>query len=445
MKPRKGSHVPARLAGVMLLSCAFPPGACAGLIDADPASYRERLRTLAPGDTLRLAPGEYAGGLPVHGLSGGPGNPIVIRGPARGAPAIFVARPGHNTVSIIDSRYVEIRDLVLEGRGVPVDAVKCEGHARWAHHITLENLLVLGHGNNQQTVGISTKCPAWDWTIRGNTILGAGTGMYLGDSDGSAPFVAGRIEYNVIIDSLGYNLQVKHQKPRPLLPGMPEGPSVTVIRHNVFAKPRAGSAESARPNVLVGHFPLEGPGREDRYAIYGNFFYENLHEALFQGEGNVALYSNLFVNRHGDGIHIQPHNDVPRRIEIAFNTVLAAGTGIRVLRKAEAAPSPRQAVRANAVFAASPIDAQDAAGNFTAAMAESARYLNRPNADPGGLDLYPKRELPVREDRDGPRLGEAPEGDLDFDGLPRPPASVGAYAPGRGHPRWLPRLERKPR
>ena len=75
--------------------------------------------------------------------------------------------------------------------------------------------------------------------------------------------------------------------------------------------------------MLVGHFPREGRGAEDNYAVYGNFFYQNRHEALFQGEGNVALYANVFVNEHGDGVRIQPHNDVPRRIVIAFNTVLA--------------------------------------------------------------------------------------------------------------------------
>ena len=32
-----------------------------------------------------------------------------------------------------------------------------EGHADWAHHITLDGLRVRGHGNNQQTVGIKTE------------------------------------------------------------------------------------------------------------------------------------------------------------------------------------------------------------------------------------------------------------------------------------------------
>ena len=114
---------------------------------------------------------------------------------------------------------------------------------------------------------------------------------------------------------------------------MPTARSVTVIRDNVFAKPEGGTAEAPRPNVLVGHFPLEGAGHDDQYVVYGNFFYQNRLESLFQGEGNVAIYGNLFVNAHGDGIRIQPHNDIPRRIDIAFNTVLARNTGSRSCRR----------------------------------------------------------------------------------------------------------------
>ncbi len=271
--------------------------------EAAPGDYRETVKKLRAGDTLRFAPGEYRDGLPIMGLAGRPGRPIVISGPSEGPPATFVAQAGQNTVSIVDSSHVVIRHLHLEGNNLPVDAVKAEGHAHWAHHITLEDLVIRGHGNNQQTVAISTKCPAWNWVIRGVTIVGAGTGMYLGNSDGSAPFVAGLIERSLVVDSIGYNLEIKHQATRPDLPDMPRKPSITIIRHNVFAKPNAGLANSARPNVLVGHFPRTGPGVEDTYAIYGNFFYQNRHEALFQGEGNVALYANVFVNEPLPGHH----------------------------------------------------------------------------------------------------------------------------------------------
>ena len=90
-------------------------------------------------------------------------------------------------------------------------------------------------------VVISTKCPAWGWVIRDNEIIGAGAGIYLGDSDGSDPFIAGLIEHYPVVDTLGYNLQVEHQISNPDITGIPEGQNVTIIHHNVFSKAGGGS------------------------------------------------------------------------------------------------------------------------------------------------------------------------------------------------------------
>jgi hypothetical protein len=415
----------------------------AAVYQASPETYRSLLARLHAGDTLVLAAGEYRDGLPAHRLSGVPDEPIIISGPERGPPATFFARPGHNTVSIVDSHHLVIRSLVLEGNNIAVDAVKAERQSRAAHHVTLEKLTIRGHGNNQQTVGISTKCPAWNWVIREVTIVGAGTGMYLGDSDGSAPFVAGLIERNLIVDTIGYNLQIKHQAPRPDIPGMPEGRSMTIIRHNVFAKPDAGLADSARPNVLVGHFPREGRGAEDDYAIHGNFFYQNRNEALFQGEGNVALYGNLFVNAHGDAVRIQPHNDIPRRVTVAFNTVLAKGAGIVVAQKPDA-PRFRQDVFANAVFAGVPLSGAQGLRNLVATLDEASAYLSRPFAPPGELDLRPTWNWAATIPAEALPETPLPDRGQDFDGRPRAANAIGAYADFDTRPGWLPRLERKP-
>lgn len=413
----------------------------ASTYEATPANYRRLLRELRPGDTLALAPGRYADGLPLHNVAGSDGQPITIAGPAQGAPALFVAEPGRNTVSIVDSHDVVVKNLVLDGRDLPVDGVKCEGHARYAHHITLENLVIRRHGNNQQTVGISTKCPAWDWVIRGNTIAGAGTGMYLGDSNGTAPFVAGLIERNLVVDTIGYNLQIKHQIRRPDIEGLPRM-SVTTIRHNVFSKAAGGSLDLARPNVLVGHFPPFGDGVDDRYAIYGNFFYANKYEALFQGEGNIALYGNLFVNPYGDAIHIQPHNDVPKRVDIAFNTVLAERTGILVLPGAGWA-TYRQTVVGNLVFAAAPLFGGAQAGNFTGALADAVRYLVHPFGYPGEIDLTPRAEV-TSYDAVAPNPARLADWDRDFNGQPRIPGAIGAYSTAGPNSAWRPALSLMP-
>src|SRR4029077_17423609 len=124
---------------------------------------------------------------------------------------------------------------------------------------------------------------------------------------------------------------IKHQRARPRIDGMPEEKRVTIIRRNVFTKSANSSGgQMGRPSLLVGPWPHSGPGAEDTYAIYGNFFYQNPSEALFQGEGNIAFYGNVLVNTFGDAINIQPHNSVPRRIDLFHNTVLAANNGIKV-------------------------------------------------------------------------------------------------------------------
>jgi nitrous oxidase accessory protein NosD len=210
--------------------------AYATIYSADPRSYIERLAQLKPGDRLQLAPGTYRDGLSINGIHGSDEQPIVIEGSTSGAPTVFQGVSGHNTVSLRNASFVVIKNLILDGGGLDVDGVKAEHGGGVVHHITLEGLTIIGHGDDQQTVGISTKTPAANWTIRNNLIVGAGTGMYLGDSDGSAPFISGLIESNVIVDTLGYNLQIKQQQTRPFLSQLPTTAQRTVIRGNIFSK-----------------------------------------------------------------------------------------------------------------------------------------------------------------------------------------------------------------
>ena len=84
----------------------------------------------------------------------------------------------------------------------------------------------------------------------------------------------------LIQDTTGYNMEIKFQLPRPSVPGMPKGPSSTIIRNNVFIKGDQPSPDGDRPNVLVGGFPDSGPGSNDLYEIYGNFFDHNPRQSL---------------------------------------------------------------------------------------------------------------------------------------------------------------------
>lgn len=375
------------LGGVIAVAVLLthPSTGGAAVYVADPSSYVRLLALLRPGDELALKAGVYLRGLALRGIHGTPDQPITISGPARGGTALLMGRPGANTISLADASYVTLRDLRLDGRQLDADAVKAERGNHDVHHVTLERLTIVNHGAMQGVVGISTKCPAWGWVIRNNVIIGAGTGLYLGDSDGSAPFFAGVIEGNVIVDTIGYNLQIKHQVARPILGNAIRGPSATIIRNNVFAKTRnASTGDLARPNVLVGHFPLTGAGKDDHYVITGNVFYENATEALFQGEGNLDLENNVFLAGTGSAIVVQPHHDIPRRVLIADNFVAAAAQGILI---AGADPGAIQEVARNRVYAADPIRGgvlrENVTGNYEEAEPALAR-IARGGAPFGG-------------------------------------------------------------
>ncbi len=421
------------------------------IISADPGNYRSLLGGLQAGDTLQLASGIYDSGLPIIKLNGDPGNPIIITGPTSGAPAVLLGDILHNTVQINNSSYVTVRYLKLDGQQLPyVDAVNCGGAS---HHITIENLLIVNHGgssgpdtDHQLTVGINTKATAWDWVIRRNTIIGAGTGMYLGAPSGGEPFVRGLIEYNLIIDTLGYNIEIKHQNTRPLNLGLPTGDNKTVIRYNVFSKANNASVGGAwaRPNLLVGHWPLSGDGSNDVYEIYGNFFYQNPADALFQGEGNIAMYDNLLVNRSGSAINIRPHNDMPRRINVFHNTIVATDTGIRVTG---ADSTVAQWVTGNAVFAPTPISSNSGVtvkDNVTAAYSIAVNYLVDPHVVLGSLDLSPVANVLRGVAIDMTVLQGFGNAKLDFNGAARDGVLRGAYGSDVKNTGWVPKLELRP-
>lgn len=422
---------------------------CAGTVaqrtfNADPGSYLSLLPGLVAGDRLVLAAGSYPSGLPLANKNGAPANCIVIEGPAVGPSARFTGRDCCNTVSISDSSYLVIRNLELDGQGLAGDGVKAEGTAQWAHHITIENLYIHGHGADQAIVGISTKCPTWNWVIRGNVIEGAGTGLYLGNSTGEDEFAHGLVEFNLVRDTLGYNMQIKHQNGRATAFGSPPN-GRTIIRHNVFSKAQNGATgPNARPNLLVGHWPLTGAGSNDVYEIYGNFFHQNPTEALFQGEGNLAFYANLLLNDFGPAVNVQPHMDLPRLIRVFGNTVVATDTGIRVTG---GDPGYTQRVVGNAVFAGTPLSGGTQIDNLAGAYANAPGSLNNPFGAIAGatnrLDLYPLPGALLGNPIDRSGLSLYDDWDRDFSGNVQGGSRRGAYAGDGQNPGWMLALERK--
>ena len=421
----------------------------ARFITATPDDYTGFLSSLVAGDTLLLVGGVYTQDLVLRDLNGTAANPIVITGQTAPQATVFSARSCCNTVSITRCSYLVIKDLQLNGNMAFVDAVKAEGTAdNWAHHITLERLLIVGYGADQQSVGISTKCPAWDWTIRKNIIIDAGTGLYLGNSDGTKPFVNGLIEDNLVMNTIGYNMEIKHQRDgeRELLPGTAVD-GRTIIRRNVFCKELGASTGGmARPNVLLGAFPSTGPGAEDVYEVYGNFFYQNPNEALLQVTGNTALYANVFVNHFEPSgfraVYVTAQNGFqPRRIWVFHNTVWTANSsgGIRLYNPNTAYT---QYCHANAVFSASSVTGfPDAADNVTGAYADAASYLLSAATDLTGLDLYPRQDMLVGSATPETPFSGFTDAHRDFNGAVYDWRYRGAYSGCCVNPGWKLQLD----
>jgi hypothetical protein len=412
-------------------------------IQAGPSNYRSYISGLLPGDRLLLAAGTYTQGLNLWNKKGQPNKCIVIEGPASGSPAVFTGSDNFNTVSFKDSSYITVRNLTLDGQSRLGDGVKAEAGAVSVHHILLENLTIKNHNNTEQSVGINTKCPTWNWVIRRNTITQTGVGLYLGGSSGQYEFVNGLIEHNLIHGTKAYNLQIKHQVGRNTAIGIPSS-ATTIIRHNVFSKATGSiTYPYPYPNVLLGHWPLSGAGSTDIYQVYGNLFDENANEALFQAEGNVALHDNLFVNRTGPAaVRFQKHNNLPRRLEVFHNIVVAKGTGITIYN---ADPAYQQRVIGNAVFAGTPLAGGQQTGNLTNTYASAGSYLNNPTAPLGsGLDLYPKAGAVTGTSVDTSFLADLVDWDKDFNKLARITTYRGAYSGDGVNPGWQPALAIKP-
>lgn len=436
------------LAGVAALALLAPVAASAADVQASPADYVEKAAALVAGDTLHLAAGDYLNCLTISAMHGSPGQPITITGPDSGAPAVFrggpCVQPNNPRYSVMifleDSSYITIRNLELDAQNMAVSGVRAGFGTTPVHNIVVEGLYIHDNDINNQPSGISCFATAWNWVIRGNRIERTGLGLYLGDSDGTDPFIGGTIEHNVVINPKGYGMQIKHQNPRVEVTGMPQGTSVTYVRHNVFIKEsNAALGDDARPNLLVGAFPSMGVGVDDLYEIYGNLLFENQTgtEALFQGEGNVSFHDNVLVNSFsGNGVLIQPHNGLPRVIDIYRNTVLTEGIGISI-SGAESAIS--QEIRGNAVFSNSmpAILGGNASDNVQDTLLAAADALVDPTPVLGQLDAYPSQPGSLQASAlDWTAYANHAAIDDDFNSVSRDGTWRGAYAGAGTNPGW---------
>jgi hypothetical protein len=433
------------LLGALVCSLFASATAHAAVVPADPTNFKAKFATLKPGDTLKLAAGDYDGGLSIHGVSGAPGKPITIEGPASGAPARLLAKSCCNTLDLQDAAYIVIKNLTFDGQDISgVDAVKANGGAgHWTHDITVEGCTITHHdggGTSQQTVGVSTKIVSWNWIIRDNVIDGAGTGMYLGNSDGTEAFIGGLIEGNLYRHTLGYNMEIKQQIDRQQsdVPQVPTDVRTTIIRNNVFLKENNPSPDGARPNLLVDGFPDSGPGSQDHYEIYGNFFFHNDDDALLQATGRVHVHDNLFVDSKHAGVHFMDHAGKTVIDAIAYNnTVYGTAQGVSF----GAAPSGVSLVAGNAIFAATPLSGTmtNEHDDITDSVANAGNYVVNPGLTLGQMDFFPKSGSALHGSQiDLSSVKSDTDYDRDFNGTQKDFTYRGAYQGEGTNPGWKP-------
>jgi hypothetical protein len=327
---------------------------------------------------------------------------------------------------------------------VAIDGVNSRGAT---HDILVENCTFVGQGSDQGTIAISTKGFAWNWVIRGNTIIEAGTGLYLGSSNGDLQFVGGIIEGNLAMDTIGYNMEIKWQLPYTLPAGLDAGPHKTIIRNNVFikSKPQAAWPPSvsagARPNVLVGGFPTSGPGINDLYEVYGNFFYENMDgESLFQGSGRVALHDNVFVGGDFRAMSLVNH-DLPIKLAYVYNnTIYGHVTGIVV----SGSQLQDSLVTGNLILADQGFSAPAQKDNLVDTVANADSYVNQPSFVLGSMNFFPRPGRVTGPSLDLSKFTTETDYDRDFNGTAKGLFQFrGAYAGEGTNPGWVLRAEKK--
>lgn len=419
----------------LTLAAAAGPPASAAVIDATPGDYRQKIPALQPGDTLRLAAGTYSR-MTINDLNGRPDQWIVIEGPSDGQPALIAGESCCNTVQIRRSSYLIIRNLTIDSLGIAgLDGINAKDGI--SHHVVIENNHIRGVGGSQQTVGISTKSPAWGWVVRGNTIVEPGTGMYFGNSDGSAPFIAGVVEHNLVSRPIGYGIQVKHQNPYSLAEA-PAGPNKTIIRHNVIIKDDRPSPDGDRPNLLVGSFPASGMGSSDSYEIHGNFFFGNPRESLIQASGRVVIHDNILVGPAStpSAILLMDHNGP---LEVAYlynNTIFGTDRGIRL----GSAPRTDHLLLGNAILAQEPISGSvtKQRDNVMDSIDRAHHYFKNPTRSLGEMDFYPRTGELQGPPLDYPAAFSSHSGSgYDFNGRDKGAYRFrGAYAGDGENPGW---------
>ena len=161
-----------------LLGTAARAQTARSVLVRDTAELQSALRALSPGTVVRLAPGEYQGGLYVGSASGTPEQPIRIESAVSDKPARIVGGP--NGIHLSKVAHLEIRDIHFAratGNGLNIDDGGDLEHP--SHHVELRDLVVedVGASGNQDGIKLSgvtdfrvENCKVERWGAGGSAI-----------------------------------------------------------------------------------------------------------------------------------------------------------------------------------------------------------------------------------------------------------------------------------
>lgn len=175
------------LVGVPLLLAmrAAPPVEAGEVTVRDRAGLESALAAARPGARIRLAPGDYAGGLSFRDLAGTEAKPIVVAAADLSHPPRIVG--GTNGIQLSDVSHLTLEDLVFTGatgNGLNVDDAGT--FETPSHHVTLRRVSVLDVAANGNHDGIKLSglddfrledCHIHGWGGQGVDMVGCHRGV----------------------------------------------------------------------------------------------------------------------------------------------------------------------------------------------------------------------------------------------------------------------------
>lgn len=128
--------------GLSALALAAAPSAQAQEVWVDRReALVEAVRRATPGTTIRIAPGQYQGGLQFAGLRGEPGRPVILAAADPANPPVI--QGGGSGLHLTDPVHVELHHLVLAGaRGNGLNVDDGGSYDSPARHLILRGLTI---------------------------------------------------------------------------------------------------------------------------------------------------------------------------------------------------------------------------------------------------------------------------------------------------------------